>query len=160
MTSFLKVLTHAKNTDNHWWRAVIQYFECMVPKTFYSCFLCLRNEKVIDFQIFPTPVQEKSWPQQKLWCLAKNVSVIWCRTVWSIFVHNLVTNEQKIKKWWREGVGPMDPPLTYLTSKKPNPCRVKYLFSHFFVCLKRFYEDLKGLKVNFFSFGIGTRKAS
>ena len=107
--SFLKVLTHAKNTDNHCWSAVMQYFECMVPKTFYSCFLCLRNKKVINFQVFPILVQ-KCWPQQKLWHLAKNVVVIWCRTVWSIFVHNLVTIEQKVKKWWREG--PMDSPPT------------------------------------------------
>ena len=128
MASFPKVLTHAKNTDNHCWSAVMQYFECMVPKTFYSCFLCLRNEKVINFQFFPTLVQEKSWPQQLLWYLAKNVVAIWCRTVWSIFVHNLVTIEQKIKKWWREC---LMPPAAYLNSKKLNPCRVKDLI-HFF----------------------------
>ena len=110
MTSFLKVLTQAKNTDSHCWSGVMQYFECMVPKTFYSCFLCLRNKKVINFQIFPTLVQEKYWSQQKLWYLAKNVVVIWYRIVWSIFMHNLVTIEQKIKKWWRGGEGPMDAP--------------------------------------------------
>ena len=127
MTSFLKVLTHAENTDNHCWSAAMQYFECMIPKTFYSsCFLCLRNKKVINFQIFPTLFQEKWWPQQKLWYLAKNVVIIWWKTVWSIFVHNLVKIELKIKKWWREGGesnGPLPP--TYLTSKKLNPCRVK-----------------------------------
>ena len=128
MTSFLKVLTHAKNTDNHCWSTAMQCFKCMVPKTFYSCFLCLRNEKVINFQFFPTLVQEKSWPQQLLWYLAKNVVAIWCRTVWSIFVHNLVTIEQKIKKWWREC---LMPPAAYLNSKKLNPCRVKDLI-HFF----------------------------
>ena len=78
----------------------VQYFECIFPKTCYSCFLCLRNRKVINVQIFPTLVQEKCWSQQKLWYLAKNVVAFWCRTVWSIFVHNLVTTEQKIKKWW------------------------------------------------------------
>ena len=46
MTSFIKVLKHAKIADNHCWSAVMQYFECMVPKTFYLCFLCLRNQKV------------------------------------------------------------------------------------------------------------------
>ena len=30
--------------------------EFIVPKTFYSCFLCLRNEKVINVQVFPTLV--------------------------------------------------------------------------------------------------------
>ena len=59
MTSFIKVLTHAKDTDNHCGSAVMQYFKCMVPKIFYSCLPCLRNEKVIDFQNFPTLVQEK-----------------------------------------------------------------------------------------------------
>ena len=33
------------------------------PKPFYSYFLWLRNEKVRTFQIFPTLVQEKCWPQ-------------------------------------------------------------------------------------------------
>ena len=103
--------------------------EFIVPKTFYSCFLCLRNEKVINFQVFPTLVQENCWPQQKLWYLTKNVVAIWCRTVWSIFVYKLVTIELKTKKClrgWRRGGVLMDPlPLpTYLTSKKPNPCRV------------------------------------
>ena len=51
--------------------------------------------------------------------------VIWCRTVWSIFVHNLVAIEQKIKKLWRSGGGGESNPPTYLTSKKPNPCRAK-----------------------------------
>ena len=125
MTSFLKVLTHAKNIDNHWSSAVIHYFECMVRKTFYSCFLWLRNKKVINFQIFHTLFQKKCWPQQKLWYLAKNVPTIWCRPVWSFFVHNFVTIEQKIKKWTRRGGSPMDPfPPTYLTSKKPNSCSV------------------------------------
>ena len=109
MTSFLKVWKYAKNTDNHCWSAVFQYFECMVPKIFYSCFLYLRNKKVINFQIFLTLIQEKCWPQQKLWYLASLISNFWslqdsydiCKTVWSIFVHNLVTIEQKIKKWWR-----------------------------------------------------------
>ena len=74
LTSFLKVLTHAKNIDNHWSSAVIHYFECMVRKTFYSCFLWLRNKKVINFQIFHTLFQKKCWPQQKLWYLAKKCS--------------------------------------------------------------------------------------
>ena len=123
MTSFLKVLTHAKNIDNHWSSAAIHYFECMVRKTFYSCFLWLRNKKVINFQIFHTLFQKKCWPQQKLWYLAKNVPTIWCRPVWSIFAHNFVTIEQKLKKWTRRGGSPMDPsPPTYLTSKKsPTP---------------------------------------
>ena len=69
------------NTDN----TVMEYFECMVLETFYSCSLCLRNEKVINFQIFPSLVQEKCWPQQKLWYLAKNVVFVWCKTVSSIF---------------------------------------------------------------------------
>ena len=124
MASFLKVLIHAKNTDNHCWSAAMQYFEYVVPKTFYTCFLCFRNEKVINFQISPTLVQEKCWPQQELWYLAKYVFVIWCRTVWSIFVHDLVTIEQKAQKWWRGGPIQWTPPI-YLTSKKPNPCRVK-----------------------------------
>ena len=102
MTLFLKVLTHAKNTDNHCWSAVMQYFECMVPKTFYSCFLCLRNEKVINFQIFPTLVQEKCWPQQKNYIWPKMSSFDAGQSE-SIFVHNLVTIEQKIKKWWGAG---------------------------------------------------------
>ena len=101
MTSFLKVQIHAKNADNHCWSAAMQYFEYMLPKTFYSCFLCLRNEKVLNFQNFSTLVQEKCWSQQKLWYLAKNVFVILCRTVWSIFAHNLVTIEQQIKTWKR-----------------------------------------------------------
>ena len=53
-------------------------------KNFYSCHLCLRNKKVINPQIYPTLIQEKCWPQQKLWYLAKNVVVTWCWTVWSI----------------------------------------------------------------------------
>ena len=72
----------------------------------------------MNFQIFPVLVQEKCEPQQKLRYLAKNV-LIWCRTIWSIFVYNLVTIEQKIEKWWRR-INP-----TYLTSKMPNSCRIK-----------------------------------
>ena len=53
----------------------MQYFECMVPKTFYLSFLCLRKEKVMNFQIFPVLVQEKCEPQQKLRYLAKNVVI-------------------------------------------------------------------------------------
>ena len=66
MTSFLKGLAHAKNTDNHCWSAVLQYFEYMVPKTFYSCLLCLRSKKIISFQVFSILFQEKCWPQQQL----------------------------------------------------------------------------------------------
>ena len=107
----------------------MQYFECMVPKTFYSCFLCLRSKKVISFQIFPTLVQEKCWPQKKLWYLAKNVFIIWYRIVWGIFVHNLVTIEQK-KRYGKEEVegggsneSPSPPNLFNL--QKAQPCRVK-----------------------------------
>ena len=46
------------------------------------------------------------------------------QTVWSIFVHNLATIEQKTKKYWSGVRGLMDPLPTYLTSKNPNPCRV------------------------------------
>ena len=67
MTSFLKLLTHAKNTDNHFWSAFMQYFECMVRKTFiiYSCFLCLRNKKN-KFSNFSYPGSRKDMPSAKI----------------------------------------------------------------------------------------------
>ena len=119
LTSFQEVLTHVKNTDNHCWSAAMQYFECMIPKTFYSCFLCLRNKKVINFQILPTLVQEKCWHQQKLWYIVKNVVVIWCRTVWSIFVHNLVTIEQNNKEMVKRGSNGPPPNLFNLLKAQP-----------------------------------------
>ena len=86
----------------------------------------IKKQKSHKLPNFSYPVSKKCWPQQKLWYLAKNVPTIWCRPVCSIFVHNFVTIEQKIKKWTRRGGSPMDPfPPTYLTSKKPNSCSVK-----------------------------------
>ena len=79
------------------------------------------------FRIFFLPWFKESAGLSKN--LAKNVVVIWCMTAWSNVVHNLVRSELKIKKWWRRGGGGefqgTIPPLTYLTSKKPNFCRVK-----------------------------------
>ena len=54
----------------------MQYFERMVRKTSYSYFLCLRNKKLKNFQIFPTLPKKNAKIQQKLWYLAKNVVVI------------------------------------------------------------------------------------
>ena len=39
----------------------------------------------------------------------------------SIFMHNLVTIEQKIKKW----SPPPSPPNPFNLQKAPNPCKVK-----------------------------------
>ena len=101
---------------------------------FYSCHLCLRNKKVINFQIYPTLVQENCWHQQKKWYLVKNVVITWCWTVWSIFVHNLVTIQ------WT--------PPTYLTFKKCKPCWVNNISGNFKISNQQVTEVKREIKGN------------
>ena len=81
----------------------------------FSCFLNPDSRKVLDAAEIMTSGQ--------ICCL------IWCRTVWSIFVQNVVTIEQKIMKWWMGE--PMDATAAYLAFKNPNPVGLKIILLYF-----------------------------
>ena len=90
-----------------------------------------KKQKSLTFSNFSYPGSRKVLTWAKIIIFGQKG----CRylTVWSIFVYNLVTIEQQIKKLWKESGRAQWTPQTYLISKKPKSCRVK-VTQQSFIC--------------------------
>ena len=121
MASFQEVLTHAKNTDNHCWSAIMQYFEYMVPKTFMLPWF--KKQKSHKFSNFSYPGSRKVLISakiiisgQKCCCHLMQDSL---KYLCIQFGYNWTKNKEMVKGVG--GGGFQWTPRTYLTSKKPDP---------------------------------------
>ena len=134
MTSFLKVLTHAENTDNHCWSAVMQYFECVVPKTFLFMPPLFKKQKSHKSSNLSYPYSRKVLTSAKIMISGQKC----CRHLMldsvKYFVHNLVTVQ------WT--------PSTHLTSKKHNPCWVNIISGNFEISNRQVTELKREIKIN------------
>ena len=121
MMSFPKVLTHAKNTDNCCW--------IYSSKNILFMFSLFKKRKSHKFSSFSYPGSRKLLTSAKIMISDQKCC---CHLMQDSLKYLCIqvgydwTKNKEMFKGVEEGGVLMDPlPLpTYLTSKKPNPCRV------------------------------------